>query len=335
MSYTMIEELASLSEQFDRGKHDWTAPLNQIQLARDASWVGLLEPNDEGRPIAEHTLEDHAQQQLLARLSSTYWQLPVKHHRDLRSHFPELFTWQMNAMLKGAPARDVLVRTHDGNARAILSDRYASIDNTHLLDVCAQFVQDADYELRRCILTRDTLRVTILVKTVASPYNHGQTYGLGFELGNDETGRGAAFVRPRVWRTSCDNSMTALRDEEGNTLGVHLRHIGNAELKVGLLGAAITEVLPQSEEVLAAFLDGVNTKVPDITATIAKLGKRYGWSEDLAYTVAVGTEGHASLSGLVNGITYAAHQHPGISWELAEELELQAGNLLFNPETLS
>lgn len=77
-----------------------------------------------------------------------------------------------------------------------------------------------------------------------------------------------------------------------------------------------------AEAGLVRFLESKETKI-DLAKVIGKLGEEYGWGEEVKTKIAVGSEGHESAYGFINGLTYAAH-----------ELELSTGDR-FGMESLA
>jgi hypothetical protein len=188
--------------------------------------------------------------------------IPVQYLRKLRTERPDLYDANVNGLLHGRKAkvayrpldsgydvvreaiaadpRQFMVRAFKGQddlgvARALLSDRYARLDNFDVLASALDGVRQAgvEVEITRCDLTERKMYVVVeapAIKALApvllagyrSPFDrsgHGQA-GLrdadgnlpivhaGFLIKNSETGGGAATLTPRLVAKVCSNGMT-------------------------------------------------------------------------------------------------------------------------------
>ncbi len=73
------------------------------------------------------------------------------------------------------------------------------------------------------------------------------------------------------------------------------------------VGVAVGNALKLSFSGLEMFLNARDVELPNVSAEIDKLAQQHGWSTEVVAAVGAGTEGSATLAGLVNGITFAAH----------------------------
>ena len=69
--------------------------------------------------------------------------IPAKYYDRMRSEAPTLLGMNVNHWFKNNHERR-LVRTLDGNARALLSDRYHRIDNEHIAEVIQPVLAEVD-----------------------------------------------------------------------------------------------------------------------------------------------------------------------------------------------
>jgi hypothetical protein len=65
---------------------------------------------------------------------------------------------------------------------------------------------------------------------------------------------------------------------------------------------------------------------------IAGLCKQYGWGEDTKTRIAVGTEGRETRFGLINGITWAAHEVKNADEQ--SDYEIIGGSILLAPDSV-
>jgi hypothetical protein len=183
--------------------------------------------------------------------------IPLPYVRRLRETRPDLYDANVNGWLHGKKAlvrytpsegsqtlreaiegdsRSFMIRTFRGDdggfgvARAILSDRYKTIDNLDALTATLAGVQQAGAEVNivGCDLTERRMYVRIeapairalapaLLAGYHSPYN-GRTVEecpfvfAGLEIGNSEVGNGSWSITPRMIFEVCDNGMKVTKD---------------------------------------------------------------------------------------------------------------------------
>jgi len=178
--------------------------------------------------------------------------IPLAYVRFMRRERPDLYDQNANGLLRGlnrfnkatqkneqliAPdSRKFLVRAFRGDdgqigiARALVSDRYATIDNLDALTAALDGIRQAGVpiEVDGCDLTDRRMYVRIkapAVQTLApallagyrSPFSgetgaDNPTVFAGFVLSNSETGDGSFSVIPRLIVQVCTNGMTIQKD---------------------------------------------------------------------------------------------------------------------------
>lgn len=119
-----------------------------------------------------------------------------------------------------------LLRLGGGEVRAIVSDRYAALDDELVLDVVANVLGKTglidDALVRATAVGNSTiLRVTIPSEGVAVKRDDIIEYGL--DIGNSEVGLRSVQVTPITYRLICTNGMRAWRSEAA----LRMRHIGD------------------------------------------------------------------------------------------------------------
>lgn len=289
-------------------------------------------------------MEDNALNQLGDRLGKHFWEaskrtIPADFYRQLYGSFPQHFAGLTNDLLDKMDAK-LLVRAYDDKVRAILSDQYATLDNNELLDMASQVLKDVPFEIVESGryyrdndgVQRDEMTVRVVVKNVLPP-GEGGGYGLGIMIRNGETGGYASQIRPLVMRTSCMNSLVFRTGENGEQLGLRLHHRGSKQSKAILMAAAVAEALPMAQDGLERFLETKRMEI-DLGAVIAKLGEDQGWSDEMKIGVAAGSEGNSTIFGLINGITFAAHEME-VDAGTRFDLESLASKFVYQPHSVS
>lgn len=312
---TSFDTLIEQARSFADNKHDSVVDVSRLHFNE----VGhAIVPNDLFGGGMELGMEDLAISQLGGRLGSAFWDAPKRTvptdvYRQMARSFPDHFAGLTNDLLHKSSGK-LLIRGYGDNVRAVLSDSYAKLDNAELLDMASQVLDGVPYEIvrsgqyysRNDGVQRDEMSVRVVIKNV-KPDDEPGGYGLGVMIRNGETGGSASEVRPLVMRTTCLNSLVFKTGANGEEMGMRLLHRGSRVAKINLLAAAIGEALPMAAEGLDKFLS-LKTQQVDLQSIIGKLGEEYGWSEEVKMKVGIGSEGHQSVYGLVNGLTFAANQ---------------------------
>lgn len=122
--------------------------------------------------------------------------------------------------------QSALLRLAGGEVRAIVSDRYAAIDDALLLDVVEETLDRAGYlaETRvraSAVGSHTLLRITLPAESVAVRKDDVIEYGL--DIGNSEVGLRSVQITPITYRLICTNGMRAWRSEAA----VRMRHVGD------------------------------------------------------------------------------------------------------------
>lgn len=319
MSDVTIGDLIEESGQFDEGKADYQPSSQNVVFD---SLMRMEMP-----PLLTHEyrgpfrVEDTALRHLCDKLTpgaypaGTARRLPAWHYRQLVDRMPYLVAQEFNKFVGALPSGrngeppQWFVRTHEDGVRAVLSDGYANISNTEMLKMAREAMGGNEASLVRPYVSRDAVIVKSIVTWGPHPLhpNSGESVGLGFVISNNEVGGGSAVVQPVIQFTSCANSIVALRDDEGQELGVRLSHRGNARSKMLIMQQAIVEALPGCWHLLDRYIQANSEALPSIEKTIKAMGQKFGWNEEVQLKVAMGTKGGETLAALADGITYAAH----------------------------
>jgi hypothetical protein len=122
--------------------------------------------------------------------------------------------------------QSALLRLAGGQVRALVSDRYAALDDAHVLDVVGEVLDRAGYlddcRVRASAVGSQTLvRITMPGESVAVRKDDIIEWGL--DIGNSEVGLRSVQVTPITYRLICTNGMRAWRSEAA----LRMRHVGD------------------------------------------------------------------------------------------------------------
>jgi hypothetical protein len=352
--YPALKKLHDQSVEDDYHKRDYSKHSPTFVPGLNEGKTQLI-PQDKlhGLESVRYSMTENAWTQLGSKLGSALhgkgsgrslpkpWLLASADHENhaVRS----MFAGQMNA-LSGIATNDLrkswFIRTYKQQCRAVLSDRYAAVDNTQIIRLVASSLDMQANQMgspnapkfTRRHLTPDSLGLDVLMKGVnprddQSPDTPGENpYGLGFRIKNNEIGTGCLMVAPYIQRNSCTNSIVIA---DG---AFKVAHIGLSYKLLSDMTAAIGQALMLSVEYMEHLLKSRTVEIPNFHAKIDEMCKSLGWGEDFAHSIRTGSEGRETQYGLVNGVTFAAQLIEDPDERMNRE-EI-GGRILANPKGL-
>ena len=320
---TTLVDLIRQSEEFDTRKSDEKLYPATMRFSPQAQ---LLVPTPMG--ITGYAPTDHAWKQLFIRLGPAVWgrgstkSLPPEYMLNIPKG---MLADNVNVHLASLNAfnRNVfLCRLYEGKVRAILGPNYnPELGNTAVLERVARVVDAGKVSIDsfvRSTVTPDD----VIVKAISFTPDGGQ-HGLGFVIDNNETGEGGINVFGLIQRHKCQNSIVI-------SGGERFRHTADPFRVFSYIVEHIREAFRMSNEWFQRFRQAEEMQLPAFSDLITEMATKYGWTTAQATHVAVGTEGSRTVAGIINGITWMAHE--GIK-DAREQLatEMQAGDLLQDP----
>lgn len=303
----------------------------------------------EGSPAIR--LNDTARQQLLGRLNvpgKFINYLEGKEYRDIAGN-----------ILRELLARDdrrALVRTIDGNARAVLSDKYRILDNSDLF-FCAfdQFKSDA--ELWQARLWDDGFELFGVAKHISGEVTVDRTFDPGdgwksrwygksgdvhnaaVRVRNSETGEGGLSVKLAIMRRVCFNFNVyadgVSQIHAGRTLAVDeglLVSEATRELESQVIWSKVKDAITTAfdaerfgelmEKLNAATANVIPGKIEAVTSAVDNVVKAYEISDAAKSLILAELMGSGDFSqfGLVQAVTATAHKQQGGAASRLEEV---------------
>lgn len=327
----LTEVLMELQRQ-NAAKKDYISPAEAFRL------------EDDGQTFTLGGQESMGTTPLFHRQVASTLSIPAKYYDLMQKEKPALLAENVNSWFSTRDA-SYMLRTMDGTARALLSDRYRRIDNLEIASaVLPLFAGQQDIEIISSEVTESRLYLKLV--------NHrlemacvGDRVQAGVVISNSEVGLGAVSVQPLVYTLACTNGMIV------SSLGERKTHVGRqakaleesytiytdetleAEDKAFMLRlrdatmAAIEEArFAQIVDTLSKAADApITGRVQDV---VELTGKAYnlnqGEQDDILSYLIRG--GDLSLYGLSNAITRASQDVEsydrataleGIGWQVA------------------
>lgn len=286
----------------------------------------------------QYDIQDTAHRQLGERTG-----IPAKYYDRMREEAPGLLADNVNNWLHSDPRRR-MVRMLDGNARAILSDRYQRIDNWDVAETALPILREVvDLSIQSCEITERRMYLKAVSPRVRGEVTVGQEVQAGVVISNSEIGHGSVNIQPMVFELICLNGMirpSALRKY----------HVG-AQVEAGELEQLFTDKTKKAEDsvtlmkirdVIQGVLDADNfqeyieslreTKERKITGNPVKAIETLGKAQSLTEGEQGGVLRHLieggdlSQWGVIRAVTRSSQDVA--DYDRATELEQLGGKLV-------
>jgi hypothetical protein len=337
--------LVNLAQELERQlatKQDMVVPASLMRCHTDelGSCKIFIEENSS---VGQYGVTNLARRQLAEKLK-----IPFAYFERMRAEQPALLDHNVNTWLQTDNERRML-RTLDGNVRAVLSDRYRRLDNYDLAENVLPILRGLpDARFESVELTETKMYIKVVTPRIQVEMVPGDVVQAGVVITNSEVGHGTLTVQPLMFRLVCSNGLIvpdrALRKTHvGRTLQSEEEAITVFRddtlaaddkaffLKVrDVVEAAVSEVtfrqvVQQMQKMLDIKLTG------DPVKSVHVLANRYTLNEAehagvLRHLIA---EGDLSAYGLVNAVTHYSQDVE--DYDRATEFEALGGKLIALP----
>lgn len=335
-----LNELAIEVKRQTESKHDYLSPSRLMRTHSNGSTRLEVEG------VGDFGLTDNGHSQLASHLG-----IPLAYYKTLREQHPALLDQNTNTLLASRPDDEKrLVRTLDGNARAVLSDRYRMLDNYDLmrfiLPVFSELGSSLDFH--SLALTDDRIYLKVTTPKMQGEVKKGDVVQMGLTISNSEVGNGALSVLPWSFRLACLNGM--VHTEYGKRKAHLGRLLGDGSDKEALALYSTETIVADNAAFFLKVRDIVKGALLETTTfdlvlaqmqlaagikiernperVVEVLSKRQGLTEheqsDIMSHLIEG--GDLSMWGLANSITRASQDVE--SYDRATELEALGGKLI-------
>ncbi len=208
-----LNELAIELDRQARSKKDYLADTRVLQVRPDLKGGVVLDGVNGGMPLRPTA---HAQMgQALG--------IPKPYYDRMLQEAPDLLAANCNRWLERNPARK-LIRTLDGQVRAILSDSYRPLDNTDLAEAVLPTLGRLEATVISCEVTESRMYLKAVTERVSGAVKLDDIVQAGIVVANSEVGHGALSIEALDFRLVCLNGMIRERAVRKAHLG---RRSGN------------------------------------------------------------------------------------------------------------
>ncbi len=217
-----LQALATEVERQRETRRDYLASSPGLRVSVEGGRPRIAIPDDGDMPLRQR-----AQRQL-----GTYLQVPAQFGDRVLNLDPGLWADMTTRLLAHKAGERRMVRTLDGEVRAVLSDRYHRRDNHELLSYVLPVLRNLDREVlvRSCSVTEARLYLKVVYPELTrevTAANVGHTIRAGFMVSNSEVGEGYTQIRGFCEDLVCSNGMVVAR---WSTRKAHLgRRLGGGD----------------------------------------------------------------------------------------------------------
>ncbi len=185
---------------------------------------------DETGGVGKYGITGLARRQLADKLK-----IPFAYFERMRQEQPALLDRNINTWLQADQERR-MVRTLDGQVRAVLSDRYRRLDNYDLAENVLPILRGLpDARFESVELTETKMYIKVVTPRIQVEMTPGDVVQAGIVIMNSEVGHGTLSVQPLVYRLVCSNGLIA------SDHGLRKTHVGR--------------ILPSDDEAITVFRD--------------------------------------------------------------------------------
>lgn len=328
-----LQELAAELERQQLAKKDLIVSTGVLSMdSRDDGGIVLNVMG--GQMIQHYDVGEIAHRQI-----GQFLKIPATYYDRMRREYPQLLTLNANGWFAKMPQSKRMLRTLDGTARALLSDRYRRIDNFEVASAVLPIISRMEGAgVESCELTDSRMYLKVVNPRVTAEIKKGDIVQAGVLISNSEVGMGSVTVSPLIYRLVCSNGMIAedgkLRkyhvgraNESRENFSIYRNETIEADDKAFLMKLEDSVKAAVDQARFAAIVDKLwesteATFQPQQVQQVVELAsKEYGFtdSESSGILGHLAAGGDLSLYGLANAVTRQAQDVA--SYDRSTELE--------------
>lgn len=195
-----LQELAIELDRQKDAKKDLLVDADELRMSAGANGINLMVQG-----AGTYGINDIAHSQI-----GQFLKIPTSYYKRMMAEDPTLLEMNVNAWLARNAGASRMLRTMDGTARALLSDRYRRIDNFEIASAVLPIIGAIDGAyVESCELTDRRMYIKVVDPRTTAEVTPGDIVQAGVIISNSEVGMGSVNVSPLVYRLVCSNGMIA------------------------------------------------------------------------------------------------------------------------------
>lgn len=211
--------LTELAKEIDRranAKHDFVAPVSKLDFAvgRDPETN-----SDVIRARLDGIDTSFGVNAVAHEQFADYTGIPMAYYRRMLQDDKPLLTTNVNHWLGEKKNDRRMIRTLDGDVRAVLSDKFRTLENEDLAEAILPVLMQRDLLIMSCDVTDSRLYIKAVDKRIERDAPTGRKMGDGshvffdtlspaITISNSEVGRGSLLIETGVYTKACTNLAT-------------------------------------------------------------------------------------------------------------------------------
>ena len=256
-----LEDMLHVITEQNKMKQDYIAPTNQLQFRTlqnegETAHSQIVMEANQGEPTKILNVNQHCFDQIAQKA-----EIATPTARRLQQNYPREMDNLINAIWQKENSKR-MIRTfensnhtnsfnydnHTGTARAFLSDKFKTFDNSDLLESALPTLGESDacWKIVNFANTDKKLYIRLKSEVIQSDAGVGDLMAHGIGISNSETGSGSVAVFGINWTLACTNGMqtenvtrkahiTSARDgDTWNVLTDETKRADNHSLKLQL-----------------------------------------------------------------------------------------------------
>lgn len=205
-----LQDLAAEIERRAEAKKDFIAPVQKLEM--------VVVDDKPAIAVANGVIKTFEANEITNGQVAEYTGIPMAYYRRMMADDPALLASNVNRWLRDkAQAGDRrMVRTLDGKARALLSDRYRALENEDLAEAVLPVLLEQDLMIVSSEITERRLYIKAVDKRITVDVPTGRAMGDGshvffdtcspaITISNSEVGSGALSIETGVYTKVCTN----------------------------------------------------------------------------------------------------------------------------------
>lgn len=196
-----LSELAQEILRQQKAKRDFLVPVTDIHAFSNSDKLELGFGVGDGDMFTAPLTENGHDQ--LGSLCG----IPAKYYDAMRKH-PGLLAVNVQHWLNlGSDRR--LIRSLDGNIRALLSQSYRRLDNFDLAQNVLPMLNEVGAEIESCEITEKRIYIKAITHKIQGEIKKGDIVSAGIIVSNSEVGHGSLSIKPLAFQLVCSNGWIA------------------------------------------------------------------------------------------------------------------------------
>ncbi len=205
-----LTDLATELKRQRDAKRDFVADSRKLSMTKDAAAFAL--------PSGKAPILPFAHKQIAEKVG-----LPLKVYDRFRVDHPDLLAHTVNTLFEREPSQN-MIRTLDGNVRAVVSNKFRALDNYDFAEAAFPALQSLGAVVESCEITETRFYIKAthptLRRELELPANLKMGQGHNFFVRwiraaltarNSEVGDGSLAIEDGAYEEGCTNMMTFLK----------------------------------------------------------------------------------------------------------------------------